>query len=277
MKYILLRDDDLCYFSCPESIDETYGFLLQAGVPLNFSVIPCVDASATTNSEYFGRGTYEPFIPAVYQGQNELFPIIQNPALVTYIRNLRNIEILQHGYSHNGRDGKYEFETDDHYQLSSKIRNGQEILLETFGHRPSTFVAPQDQYSQSAFTEISKNFDIFSLGWLKKKNLPLRTHLRYYVMKLRGQNFLRDPELLTLEHPGIIFSKYRNTTTEVTRFKQYVNNHRIIVLALHHWEFYNDQKNLDTALHGAFVETIEWLTSREDCAFVNFRDLSKLA
>lgn len=274
MKRVLIRDDDLCFFSDPERVDEIYGFALDAGLPVNFSVIPKVDANARTNSKDFGPGTFEPFIPAEYQGREEYFSVLDNPALTGYLRGKRTVEILQHGFCHGGAPGRYEFELPDRGSAAEKLEAGSAILRETFGATPTTFVAPQDKYSQAAFREILSRFKIFSLGWLDRTRMPASFLPRYAWMKARGDNVLRAGRTTCIEHPGVIFSKFKNPDVEIQRFHAYMNNHAVTVLVLHHWEFY-DGDRLNQNLHTRFKDTVMELADSGQCEFLNFRDLER--
>lgn len=275
MNYVLIRDDDLCFFSEPERVDEVYGFVLEAGLPINFSVIPKVDASARTNSQDFGPGTYEPFIPAEYQGRNEQYSVADNSGLTSYLREKPGVEILQHGFCHGGTPGNYEFEERDGARAAEKIRAGAAILEGAFGAAPTTFVAPQDKYSRAAFLEIAARFDVFSLGWVDRTRLPAALLPGYFWMKARGGNVLKTRRAACIEHPGVIFSKFKNTELEVARFQAYREEHPVAVLVLHHWEFF-DEGRLNRSLHGKFKDTVKALMDSGQCTFMNFRDLDQV-
>ncbi|MBL7646900.1 MAG: DUF2334 domain-containing protein [Candidatus Hydrogenedentes bacterium] len=275
MKHVLIRDDDLCYFSQPERVDEIYGFALDAGLPVNFSVIPKVDANARTNSRDFGPGTFEPFIPREYQGREECFSVLDNPALTRYLRGAPAVEILQHGFCHGGAPGRYEFELPDRSSAAEKLRAGSAILQEAFGATPTTFVAPQDKYSRASFHEILRKFQIFSLGWLDRTRLPATVLPAYAWMKVRGRNVLRSGGASCIEHPGVIFSKFKNTEVELQRFHAYMEDHPVTVLVLHHWEFYDDGR-LNRGLHAKFKDTVNALADSGQCAFLNFRDIHQV-
>lgn len=274
MKHVLIRDDDLCFFSEPARVDEAYGFIFDRALPLNFSVIPNVNASARTNSADFGPGTYEPFIPEQHYGRDECFSVLENPALTAYLREKAGVEILQHGYCHGGTPGTCEFEDPDGARVAEKIRAGAEILKEAFGRVPTTFVAPQDKYSRAAFIEIESSFDLFSLGWVDRSRLPASLLPAYFWMKLRRSNTMGTSRLTCLEHPGVIFSQFKDTNAEVLRFRQYMENHSVTVLVLHHWEFYTGGQ-LNRPLHSKFKDLVNSLADSGQCRFLNFRELSK--
>ena len=274
MKHVLIRDDDLCFFSEPERVEEIYGFIFDRALPSNFSVIPNADASARTNSTDFGPGTYEPFIPEVYYGRNECFSVLENPRLTAYLREKPGVEILQHGYCHGGTPGNYEFEDTDRARVAEKIRAGAAILEEAFGKAPTTFVAPQDKYSRASLLEIQEHFDTFSLGWLDRSRLPAALLPAYFWMKLWGKNTMGASRLTCIEHPGVIFSRFKDTEAELARFHRYMKSHPVTVLVLHHWEFYEGGQ-LNRPLHQKFKDLVNSLADSEQCRFINFRDLSK--
>lgn len=271
-KILLLRDDDVNFFTTPTELQEVYGGLFNAGIPINFSVIPAVNAAATTESDDFGKGTYEPFLPPHTAGTNQEFPISKNLGLKSFFESVNwKYDILMHGYNHSSSSGHYEFDCDDESVLKSKILNGLDILNKAFGVRPIVFVAPQDQYSSTALKCLKHEFKGFSLGWIDRRKLSLFRLPQYAYMKLRHRNYLNDGGFMILEHSGCIFSKFRNPAQEIMRLDAYIETHDLVVIVVHHWEFYRNGI-LDTDRHSLFQKKIFSLATQH--SFVTFREIA---
>ena len=69
MKYILIRDDDVNFFTKIDDINKVYSFIFEREIPINFAIIPNVDASAKTISNNYPKNSYEPFILKEYHGK----------------------------------------------------------------------------------------------------------------------------------------------------------------------------------------------------------------
>ena len=121
MKYILIRDDDVNFFTSPDVLEEVYGFIFENDIPINFSVIPAVNTAAKTESCHFGAGNPEPFLPEDIAGDDKQFPITGNPDLLRFLNAVNKKEFLLHGFEHSGKSGKYEFESEDTESTERRI------------------------------------------------------------------------------------------------------------------------------------------------------------
>ena len=275
-KHILIRDDDVNYFTSFEQLQTVYGFMFEQGIPINFSVIPSIDASARTLSQDFGEGTYEPFIPAEHAGEERCYPLTDNAELVAQLRSCEYAEFLLHGFSHNNCDAGYEFEDGDRDRIEQKLKNGTELLRAAFGTTPTTFVAPQDQYSPAALRSIMAHFRVFSLGWIDRKRLPVPMLPAYVWKKLMGRNVMRCQGGVMLEHPGCMFSRFRDTERCMAQLERYIKRHRVTVVVVHHWEFFGDDGALDQKLHAPFRELVERVNRDGNCHLERFSELSEV-
>jgi len=273
VKYVLIRDDDLNYHSDFAQIEAVHGKLIERGIPVNFATIAAVNTAARTESPDFGEGTYEPFLPRELAGTDREWPIDQNRRLVERLNDWPGVEILQHGYDHCGRPGHYEFESEDAGVIGRKLSEAREILRRAFGRRPDTFVAPQDQYSSEALRQIRAQFRMFSLGWIDRRKLPVAYLPAYAAMKLRGRHYLRMGRCWMLEHPGCLFSRFRDPVQGVAKLKAHLAAHRVTIVVVHHWEFFDAQGKPLAAHVRAFVDTMLALHAQPDVRFLRFSEL----
>ncbi len=272
MKYILIRDDDVNFFTRPEMLEEVYGFIFENDIPINFSVIPAVNSAAKTESCYFGAGSPEPFLPQDIAGEDKQFPITGNPALLKFLNSIRRKEFLQHGFEHAGQSGGYEFESEDKAVIEDKLIKGMDILEKAFGVIPETFVAPQDKYSKTAFAAIKRRFKTLSLGWVDSSRIPFALYCRYWQMKLMCRNYICDGKLLITEHPGCMFSKFMDITQMSKKLDAYIASHQTTVIVTHHWEFFSNGV-LNRNLFDAFRHRITGLLGKSE--ILTFSELRK--
>ncbi len=270
MKYILIRDDDVNFFTCRDMLEEVYGFIFENDIPINFSVIPAVNSAAKTESCNFGAGSPEPFLPRDVAGEDKQFPITGNPGLLHFLNSIRKKEFLLHGFEHAGKSGRYEFESEDRNVIEDKLIKGMDIFEKAFGVIPETFVAPQDKYSRTAFAQIKSRFKTLSLGWVDSGRIPFALYCRYLQMKLMHRNYICDGKFLITEHPGCMFSRFKDVNETSRKLDDYIAGHEITVIVTHHWEFF-DNGVLNRELINAFRQRITGLTGK--CEFLTFSGL----
>ena len=275
MKYILIRDDDVNYFTKIEDLNRVYGFIFERDIPINFAIIPKVDASAKTISNDYSNDSYEPFIPEEFRGKENRFPINENHKLVKFFKSLKNAEFLLHGFTHKGLERNFEFEIEDESVIEEKLNKGSKIFELAFKKKPKTFVAPQDKFSLKSFLAIQQRFETFSLGWIDKTKIPKSFLFKYYLMKLWNNNYIFKDNFLVLQHPGCQFSKFKEINKSSSILDKYLLSHKITVIVVHNWEFFNG-KNLSRELHSAFKNRILSLWENEDFRFIKFSELNEI-
>jgi len=274
MKTVLIRDDDVNTFTSVSLLNEVYGFIFDHNIPINFSVIPMVNASATTDSDLFGRGSYEPFIPVYKQGIDENYDISKNKELCDFLTSNSSFELLLHGFNHAGNGSAFEFYTENELEVTDKINSGMRIFMKAFNTMPKTFVAPQDKYSRTALKCITKTFDTFSIGWIDRSKLRLIDKIRQLInKKISKKNWLIVNYTKLLEHPGCCFSKFENVLEGKSKLKRYIENNDTIVVVVHHWEFYENGR-INQALYDCFRDTILEMFNDREFRFINFRELT---
>jgi hypothetical protein len=126
---LVIRDDDLNFFSTPADVERWYADVFAQQVPVGFSTIPFVKP---TSDVYTNSRSHE----------DREYPISQNTELVSYVAKQSLMEILQHGCTHETIGGIYEYRRTN--GLIEATRRGKEELEHAFGRPVSVFVPPHD-------------------------------------------------------------------------------------------------------------------------------------
>lgn len=276
MRYVLVRDDDLNYFTPFSQLETVYGFMFDQEIPVNFSTIPAVNASAITKDHETGETAFEPFLPKDVAGISGNFELDQNTELLAKLNTMQANEYLHHGFEHSGTDGLCEFETRDSKLLSYKLERGRQILTRCFGQTPRTFVAPQDKYSREAIELIQSRFDTFSLGWIDRSRLPPSLFGKYACKKLFKRNHLHHGNLLMTEHPGCHYSRYVPRSISDPKLDAHLAQHDFTIIVTHHWEFFEGGK-LIKSMWDAFKSRIQALHADPNTRLIRFSELYRLA
>uniref|UniRef100_A0A7J3SMA0 DUF2334 domain-containing protein n=1 Tax=Fervidicoccus fontis TaxID=683846 RepID=A0A7J3SMA0_9CREN len=147
---IIIRDDDVCYFTKPQLLEHIYKPSLELGLPINLAVIPLVDLERT--EPIIGQGEYN----------KRYLSVEENKELVEFIKQ-HNFEVLQHGLTHEvfQRYPKFipEFRINNRIELKRRTKIGIEILMKAFNKRPRFFVPPWDVLSKQGYEVVAKLFD----------------------------------------------------------------------------------------------------------------------
>jgi hypothetical protein len=139
----IIRDDDLNYFSTPEDIEWWYEDIFNMGIPVNFAAIPFVKP---VSDVYTGEK----------KGGEEEYPISENKRLVEYVKNHDLIYIMQHGCTHETKDGVFEYASNDYESLLKKTKRGKRELEQAFEQDIEVFVPPHDSISNNGIKVLEK-------------------------------------------------------------------------------------------------------------------------
>ncbi|MDB4984645.1 MAG: hypothetical protein JWM20_824 [Patescibacteria group bacterium] len=167
MKFII-RDDDLNYFTKPADIEKWYAGIFSRGISVAFAAIPFIKPS----SDVLCGAPSEPDIE---------YPISGNRELVDYVKNNKNIEILQHGCIHVTEDGVFEYRK--HERLFEDTKRGKEELESAFERKISIFVPPHDALSNYGIKAIeSQNLNV--IRGLGSANFIFRFEYAVAIVKM---------------------------------------------------------------------------------------------
>ena len=171
-KLFVIRDDDLNYFSQPEDIKFWYEDIFAQNIPVSFSVIP------------FVKGNSDVYIGNMSE-KNVEYPIGGNTELIKYLKdNQENIEIMQHGCTHETINGIFEF--DRKKGITEDAKRGFEYLVKLFGDI-KVFVAPHDSLSNQGIIAI----ETVGLNILRSKGSRNFLFRREYILNILKMIFHR--------------------------------------------------------------------------------------
>src|SRR5262249_37903515 len=228
MRYVIIRDDDTNAFTPAACLDRLYRPFLERGLPVNLAVIPNVSTTATTPT-----GRPEGFLQS-HTTLGATAPIRRNPELVNYLRENPEFHVLQHGCHHDC----FEFGRGSQVELSRRLSDGTNCLLEAGFSRPETFVAPHDRFSRQAFLEVARRFQVISTGWFELGRLPHTWWPRYTLKKVLRAPHWKVGKTLLLSHPGCLLSCHRPLQTLREAVISELNLRRVTVLVTHWWEYF---------------------------------------
>lgn len=276
---ILVRDDDISAFTQPEILQRVHEPLLKRNLPLNLAVIPQVRTDirgGALERIYFSQEglEFEPFIPPLKRGLGESYGLKYNLALCTFLRQAPNIEVLQHGFAHTWEGGNAEFLHKNKNLLQQWLNKGKALITEALEKEIQFFVPPWDVISQEAAGFIRKSHLGISLKEPPRFFLPLWRRFNIKHSRISSR-FLWSGRLLLLGHPGYIISRFNSAEYMYAKIKELLNKEDIIVLVVHHWEFFFDWAEEDSKFLLCWHKILEELISNPDIEFLTFTQLYK--
>lgn len=183
MKFVI-RDDDLNFFSKPADINFWYKDIFHQRIPVGFAIVPFAKKTSDIYTGDYGNPSKE-------------YPISDNLTLINYIKNNDLIEVLQHGCTHETKNGVFEYSRK--YNLLNDTVRGNRELEKSFNRKIRIFVAPHDRISNHGISAIeslglnlirgrgSKNFIlrknyffIFPMMIFRRIRYPIKTMLPAY-------------------------------------------------------------------------------------------------
>jgi hypothetical protein len=228
-KLFIIRDDDLNYFSSIEEIESWYKDIFTDNIPVSFSTIPFVKG---------GSDVY------VEDKLNKEYPLGDNLNLIDYIKSNNNIEILQHGCTHETINGVYEFKKTN--GLFEEIKRGNNYLKELFGHI-NIFVAPHDSFSNHGIRAV-ESLDLNIIRSKGSRNFIFRHQYFIGIIKmifhrighLNRYNAPAYPYILNLgkhkEAYSYRITKDKNLLKKWLNFSAKKNSHFVVVTHLHYFD-----------------------------------------
>ncbi len=246
MSRILIRDDDIGFFTDVERFKRVHRILLENHIPFNCAVIPNVRADVR-----FLHGGYEGFIPDRFQGRSGFFPVPENSKLVAFLRKHPFIEIAQHGFSHQRTSNNQpEFAGENSIESALHLEEGAKILEDTFQRKPLFFVPPYDTISRPVMNLVRKRYMGISLSRMSRHLIPIPLWPKYLLHKKTRRYVLIWNGFHVIQHTGIDFS-YPESVPKIGSFEDILSQVKdVLVLPLHSWRFFGNgslkQKMLDS-------------------------------
>lgn len=256
---ILLRDDDPNATTDVDRLARAYAPLLDAGLPINFSVIPEVALDTMAPD-----GLRERFIHDDAPRTGDLVPITVDMPITRWLRrHPAQLGVMQHGHTHRrGGDGT-EFGVISRRAAAIKMDRGGEILEQAFGCRPNGFVPPWDVVSRGTIDAAHGRFDLVSCNFVSRSRLPLSAWPAYVIERRRRSELLRVGNTWVSRHRGGQIQPDMDPASVGDMVHTLTDGAHLGVIVLHHWMFWNTVTPhpvivaLAEALHGRRVVTVD--------------------
>lgn len=263
MKALIIRDDDLSFWTNPNEIDFLYKPLFDKRIKISFAAIPCAVKS-------FNLGNFKSF----YQDDNSQTPIFENKDIVEYIRDKIKeglVEIMLHGYTHlynfksfdnNIMTASYknlsyyrknnkrieflgEFNSNSSFDmLNKKVVEGKKILEDTFLVKVHDFVPPSNQISKDGIRAIYNN-NLNLSGFVGRKyNREFSVKGLLSLLRIIGFKILNKdisyPYIIDYGHHKELSGYALTPVTDKLKYqkqiKYCVKNNLPFQIATHYWE-----------------------------------------
>jgi hypothetical protein len=263
MRYVIIRDDDTNALTPAACLERLYRPFLERGMPVNLATIPEVALDTTVPD-----GKPEGFLAYRNGTTTRTTPIGANTKLVSYLRDNKGFEIVQHGLHHD----YLEFDGIDRASVSDWLEQGTKMLVDAGFSRPRAFVAPYDKFSRAALRETARRFSVVSSGWYEAGRIPVAWWPGYAWKKFRATPHWRIGRTLLLSHPGCLLSCFRPYDKILETIRAQIDQQQLTVLVTHWWEYFREQK-ADEAFIDLLHETAAYLASRRDVKVISFSDL----
>ncbi len=193
MKYLAIRDDDLCFFTQPAEIEALYGPVFNR-VPVSFA---CVSRTVPQHRDKVFSHTAAPGHYAL--GDNR--PLVD---YVRYLLHKRQCEVMVHGYTNESRQIKGSWQAECIWkpaaQLTEEIVAGRDYLTGLFGVRPRVFVPPGNSIgpagvaaASAAGLDLSASLSLRpNHAWSRRYAANYKQHWTYWLAHRRPYPFTLD-------------------------------------------------------------------------------------
>ncbi|MFN3466752.1 MAG: DUF2334 domain-containing protein [Candidatus Brocadiales bacterium] len=259
-----IRDDDTCYFTKPEQLENNYSSVWDT-CPVGLAIVP------------FHACTVSGAVPPAYWEGDRIFPVGDNKDIVRFVREKikeGKVYVMMHGYSHKDEPDGYEFETGR--DLERKVAEGKRYLEQVFGVPVRIFVPPHNTLSRSGLMAVTNNgLSICAWVWLRRRPLSLRA-VQYKLLRdwwrwIRGGRYpfpMRYPTHTEIGHCSLVpLVSLDNLMESLQHYRKW---NGLFCLAMHYWEFCARQKTGEDATTGeVFMKFWSEVSALPDVRFVS--------
>jgi len=268
-RFVIIRDDDICYFTPCRRFQTVHRRLLKEGIPLNAAVVPCVSDSAPDN-----QGGYEGFIPLQRARKGEQFPVEENKDLVDFLMSTESVEVVQHGFSHQRlENGRPEFDDDDASRIARRLDEGAEQFFKAFGSNARFFVPPYDSVSRQALDQIRTRYEGISLSRMSHHLFPVSMWPHFLWAKWHHRFIIHWKGFHIVQHPGFDPWSSNDSAKSESPSQIWPNIQDVLVLVLHSWQFFTEDGQLKEGLLRRWEVFLEALISSRKTKFLKFSEI----
>ncbi len=238
MTLFLVRDDDPNATTDPARLARAYAPLLDAGVPISFSVIPRVRLDTRAPD-----GTRERFLCESSPDCEEERALEIDTPVVQWLRSHdADVDVFCHGLSHQRVRGGTEYGALTQAEACARIEDARAIFLRSLGRMPEGFVPPWDALSPGSVRATTDAFALVSTGWVSRAQLPWTAWPAHVIERARRSEVLRlGRRSLLVRHRGGKISGDTRPEDVAGIVSALGDRAELAVIVLHHWMFWDQE------------------------------------
>jgi peptidoglycan/xylan/chitin deacetylase (PgdA/CDA1 family) len=234
MGIIVVRDDDPNATTRPERLERVYAPLFDAGIPVNFSVVPEVALDVRRDD-----GRRELFLDESAEDCDSVEELTDATPLAAWLRRHEGaVDVFVHGLSHRRLRARTEFGALDQAEAALRIERGISIMERALGRRPVGFVPPWDALSAGAVRAATEAFDLISTAWVDRHRLPFGAWPAFVIERLGRREALKIDHAWLLRHRGGKLTADTRAPAVPAIVEQLTRGADVAVIVLHHWMFW---------------------------------------
>ena len=262
-KTLVIRDDDISYFTSPDRLKQVYTRLWEKGLPVCLAVIPAHNANV--HVAHREGNPFDPSIAKEMRGQDFSFPVSANQELCTFLEGLYQeglIEICLHGFTH----GYMEFSATDDQLVDDKLNKGRKEMENAFPDTYiTTFIAPYDNISPEAFSRITaQDYDVCTIPESVPQRLNAKTGSYQHLILPSGNHAFTCSEYL--------FTHREQPQQALSNALRRLEDENFLIITNHYWTFFYDWSE-PTDLLTAWDQFLDRLLQRNDVLITTFQQL----
>ncbi|MBI2134864.1 DUF2334 domain-containing protein [Candidatus Woesearchaeota archaeon] len=256
---VIIRDDDINFFTNPKLVNKIYGNCFENGVKICFGVTPL---------QYAIGGKLRKDIPENIPNKN--FDISKNKDLCKLLKNLslEGNEICMHGINHKiGEENIFE-----NAGIENKFNEGINIIKKACKFKVKTYIAPFNVISDLGINFLNRkkiNIACSFDNHYKDYFFPLKQFYFRNVIKNNGSKIFLSDECLF----GFSLSKYKNPKIcyeyAKKKFNLFYRLNKPFIIINHHWDFFDDYFMIKY-----WNDFISWILTKKNVQFTTFRDFA---
>jgi hypothetical protein len=235
MTIFLVRDDDPNATTDPSRLARAYAPLLDAGIPISFSVIPRVRLDTRAPD-----GVRERFLSESSPDCGEERALERDTPLVTWLRTHEaEVDVFCHGLTHERVRNDTEYGSLTHVEARTRIEEARAIFQHSLGRMPEGFVPPWDALSSGSLRATTEAFALVSTGWVSRAHLPWTAWPAHLLERATRREVLPLNRSRVVRHRGGRVSGDTRPEDVSAIVDALGKGAELAVIVLHHWMFWD--------------------------------------
>jgi hypothetical protein len=240
----VIRDDDVSYFTPSYKLHGIYERVWKKGFRVSLGVVPRIKAID------------DPCVPPKYRGKMTEHTVHSNKELMDYLKEKitkGKVDIVQHGYNHDKRNGIPEFCIQDSSEIRTRLKLGRNILEGSLPIKIMVFVPPYDRVSKQAWSILKQeglalcrkeeNCSLMKSTPLSFGNIISFTKIFSRIPRPFAKGFLKFPGMIEL-HQSLSLWKNKGffecIENAKRKFMDTLMVSGLFYIVNHHWLYYED-------------------------------------